>query len=71
MDTVDAYLNGTLKDTLYMQQMEMFDYGSNKVCLLKISINGLKQSGCVSNETTDEVLNIITKWIMIRYYEYR
>ena len=37
-----------------MEQPKMFDYGSDKVYLLKKSIYGLKQSGRVWNETINQ-----------------
>lgn len=51
MDAVSAYLNGNLKETIYMQQPEGYNDGSKKVCKLVKSIYGLKQSGRVWNET--------------------
>ena len=56
MDAVSAYLNGTLKETVYMEQPELFDDGSKKVCKLQKSIYGLKQSGRVWNETINNEL---------------
>lgn len=56
MDAVSAYLNGRLKETVYMQQPEMFNDGSKKVCKLEKSIYGLKQSGRVWNETINNEL---------------
>lgn len=47
IDAVSAYLSVTLKATVYMEQPEMFVDGSDKVCLLKKLIYGLKQSGRV------------------------
>ena len=62
MDAVSAYFNGTLKETIYMQQPEDFDDGSGRVCMLKKSIYGLKQSGRVWNETLNSEL---LKWVFI------
>ena len=49
MDVKGAYLNGTLKETIYMRQPEGFEDGSGKVCHLKKTLYGLKQSGCEWN----------------------
>ncbi len=45
MDIKGAYLNGYLKETVYMCQPEGFDDGTNHVCLLVKTLYGLKQSG--------------------------
>src|SRR5260370_15021925 len=45
MDIKGAYLNGYLKETVYMHQPEGFDDGTNRVCLLVKTLYGLKQSG--------------------------
>ena len=45
MDVKGAYLNGTLKETIYMRQPEGFADGSGRVCHLKKTLYGLKQSG--------------------------
>jgi hypothetical protein len=45
MDVKGAYLNGILKETLYMRQSNSFDDGSGRVCQLKRTLYGLKQSG--------------------------
>src|SRR5258708_18227987 len=45
MDVKSAYLNGYLKEAVYMQQTEGFDDGTNCVCLLVKTLYGLKQSG--------------------------
>ena len=59
MEAICAYLNGSLKETVYMQQPEMFEDGTNKVCKFQRSLYGLKQSGRVWNETINrELLNI-------------
>jgi len=39
-----TFLHGNLKETIYMNQPEGFEEGENKVCLLKKSLYGLKQS---------------------------
>jgi len=45
MDVKGAYLNGILKETLYMRQPEGFEDGSGRVCHLIRTLYGLKQSG--------------------------
>ena len=44
MDIKEAYLNGTLKEHVYMKQPEGFEDGTNHVCLLLKPIYGLKQA---------------------------
>lgn len=57
MDITAAYLNGTLKETIYMEQPKPFDNGNTaEVCLLKKSLYGLKQSGREWNHTLDAFL---------------
>jgi Reverse transcriptase (RNA-dependent DNA polymerase) len=50
MDVKGAYLNGILKEKIYMQQLEGYDDGSGRVCLLVKTLYGLKQSGCEWNK---------------------
>jgi hypothetical protein len=45
MDIKGAYLNGTLKETLYMCQPDGFEDGSGRVCHLIKTLYRLKQSG--------------------------
>jgi hypothetical protein len=45
MDVKGAYLNGTLKEKVYMCQPEGFDNGTGRVCKLIKTLYGLKQSG--------------------------
>jgi len=45
MDIKGAYLNGTLKEHVYMQQLEGFTDGTGRVCLLIKTLYGLKQAG--------------------------
>ncbi len=45
MDVKGAYLNGTLKETVYMQQPEGYNDKSGRICLLVKTLYGLKQSG--------------------------
>ena len=44
LDVKTTFLHGNLKETIYMYQPEGFEEGENKVCLLKKSLYGLKQS---------------------------
>ncbi|WJX64387.1 hypothetical protein P8452_49170 [Trifolium repens] len=44
MDVKTAFLHGELEETIYMQQPEGFVEDKSKVCLLKKSLYGLKQS---------------------------
>ena len=44
MDVKTAFLHGELEETIYMQQPEGFVKDNTKVCLLKKSLYGLKQS---------------------------
>ncbi|KAG8983720.1 hypothetical protein FRB90_005811, partial [Tulasnella sp. 427] len=45
MDIKGAYLNGVLKEEIYMRQPEGFDDGSGRVCRLIKTLYGLKQAG--------------------------
>ena len=45
MDVKGAYLNGTLKEEVYMRQPEGFEDGTKRVCHLIKTLYGLKQSG--------------------------
>ena len=45
MDVKGAYLNGRLKERVYMLQPEGFNDGTGCVCLLIKTLYGLKQSG--------------------------
>jgi transposase InsO family protein len=53
MDVKGAYLNGTLKEEVYMWQPEGYDDGSGRICLLKKTLYGLKQSGREWNRELD------------------
>jgi hypothetical protein len=44
MDVKGAYLNGTLKETIYMRQSNGFKDGTGRVCHLIKTLYGLKQS---------------------------
>ena len=58
LDVKTAFLNGELKETVFMKQPEGFvEKGSEgKVCLLKRAIYGLKQSSRAWNKKVDDVL---------------
>jgi hypothetical protein len=56
MDVKGAYLNGILKEKVYMDQPEGFKDGSNRVCLLNKTLYGLKQSGREWNKELDDKL---------------
>lgn len=55
-DAKTAFLNGKLKETIYMKQPEGFDNDDSKVCLLKKSIYGLKQAARSWNTALHKVL---------------
>lgn len=56
LDAVTAFLNGDLEEQIFMVQPEGFDDGSGRVCSLKKSLYGLKQSSRVWNKRLNEVL---------------
>ena len=58
MDVKTAFLNGFLKEELYMMQPEGFvnPKGANKVCKLQRSIYGLVQASWIWNIRFDEVI---------------
>jgi hypothetical protein len=56
MDMKGAYLNGTLKETIYMRQPQGYEDESGKVCLLIKTLYGLKQAGHEWNLKLDEKL---------------
>ncbi len=45
MDVKGAYLNGTLREEIYMRQPEDFSNGTKHMCQLLKTLYGLKQSG--------------------------
>jgi len=53
MDVKRAYLNGTLKETIYIKQPKGFADDSGWVCQLNKILYGLKQSGCKWNVEFD------------------
>lgn len=58
VDVVAAYLNGELKEEVYMKQPEMFTVKGqeNLVCKLEKSLYGLKQAGREWNHKINEIL---------------
>jgi len=65
MDIKGAYLNGYLKETIYMHQPEGFNNGTNHVCLVKM-LYGLKQSSCEWNIEFDKKIHqkgFICLWV--------
>ena len=54
VDVVGAYLNGTLKETIYMIQPPDYDDGTGRVCQLLRPLYGLKQAGRAWNEELNE-----------------
>lgn len=53
LDVVGAYLNSPLNEVVYMLQPEGFDDGTGRVCRLKLSLYGLRQSAHNWNKTLD------------------
>ncbi len=56
MDVKGAYLNGILNENVYMQQPDGFGDGTNRICWLKKTLYGLKQSGREWNKELDKRL---------------
>ena len=56
MNVKGAYLNGILKEDVYMRQPEGFGDGTNRVCWLQKTLYGLKQSGREWNKELDQWL---------------
>ena len=59
MDVKTAFLNGFIKEELYMMQPEGFvdPKGANKMCKLQRSIDGLVQASGSWNICFDELIN--------------
>jgi len=49
-DIKTAFLNGTLEENVYMEQLEGFEDDTERVCLLRKSLYGLKQAPRCWNE---------------------
>jgi transposase InsO family protein len=56
VDIVTAYLNGIMREEVYMRQPPGFDDGSGRVCRLKKALYGLKQAGRAWYEHIDGTL---------------
>src|ERR1700733_2881547 len=56
MDITGAYLNGHLKEEIYMRQPTGFDDGTGRVCRLLRTLYGLKQSGREWNNRLNDYL---------------
>ena len=56
MDVKGAYLNGKLKEEIYMDQPDGFSDGTSRLCRLIKTLYGLKQSGREWNEELDNKL---------------
>lgn len=59
MDVTTAFLHGELDETIYMKQPEGFEEGKGKMCLLKKSLYGLKQSPRQWNKKFDNFMSSI------------
>ena len=56
LDIKGAYLNGKLKQHVYMRQPEGYDDGTGRVCMLVKTLYGLKQAGREWNQEFDSKL---------------
>ena len=56
MDVKTSFLNGFIKEELYMMQPEGFCQGANKMCKLQRSIYGLVQASRTWNIRFDELI---------------
>ena len=56
MDIKGAYLNGILKENIYMEQPEGSDDGTGRICRLRKTLYGLKQSGREWNKALNSKL---------------
>ncbi|KAE8228096.1 hypothetical protein CF326_g6985 [Tilletia indica] len=56
MDVVTAYLNGSVTEDIYMIQPPHYEDGTKRVCKLKRSLYGLKQSG-------REWFSVVASWL--------
>ena len=64
MDVKGAYLNGTLKETIYMHQPDSFKDGIRWVCHLIKTLYGFKQSGREWNAEFDKKMRLQGyKWL--------
>lgn len=58
MDAVTAFLQGDLKEEVYMEQPEVYNDGTNRVCMLRKSMYGLKQA---SRQWNIKLSNVLIK----------
>jgi hypothetical protein len=58
LDVVSAFLNGKIDKEIYLEQPEGFSDGTDKVCLLRKSLYGLKQASRIWNS---DIHNTLTK----------
>jgi hypothetical protein len=56
MDVKGAYLNGILKEIIFMQQAKGCEDRTGRICCLVKTLYGLKQARCEWNEQLDEKL---------------
>lgn len=56
LDAITAFLQGELNEEIYLEQPEGFHDGTNRACLLKKAIYGLKQAGRQWNKKLDATL---------------
>lgn len=56
MDAITAFLQGELSEEIFLEQPEMFNDGTSRVCKLNKAIYGLKQAGRVWNRKLDDFL---------------
>lgn len=56
MDIEGIYLNGDLKEEIYMDQPDGYTDGTAQLCCLIKTIYGLKRSGCEWNHKLDQKL---------------
>ncbi|GKB87902.1 retrotransposon protein, putative, ty1-copia subclass, partial [Tanacetum coccineum] len=74
LDVKTAFLHGNLEEVIYMKQPQGYEQG-NKVCLLKKSLYGLKQSPrqwyrrfdeyMLSNKSSVEVTNTLAEYMIL------
>lgn len=57
LDTITAFVQGEVKEEIYMNRPEGFDDGTNRVCKLNRALYGLKQAGRLWNQKLDLALN--------------
>ncbi|KAI9914248.1 hypothetical protein PsorP6_006049 [Peronosclerospora sorghi] len=59
VDFVTAFLNGTIEARIFMNQQEVFDDGSGRVCKILHSLYGIKQASRLWKETLNKHLEKI------------